>query len=63
MKGTETRNGVMVSGNHKQFVDSDPHKSQQEVAGNKPGEGDRDKMVESYEAQIFILRKQRNKDF
>lgn len=38
-KGTEARNRVTVSGNHKQFAGSDPHRSWQEVAGDKPGEG------------------------
>ena len=48
MKGTETKSILQVH---------DSHRSQRKVAGNKPGGGRQDKMVENYEAYIFILRK------
>lgn len=38
----------MVSGNQKEFVGSDPRRSWQDVAGDKPVGSD--KMVKSYEA-------------
>lgn len=38
-QGREMRNMVIVSGNQKQFAGSDLHRSWQEVAGYKPGEG------------------------
>lgn len=49
-KGTETRNRVMVSGNHKQFAGSDLYRSWQEVRGDKPGEYRQGMMVKRYEA-------------
>lgn len=35
----DTKNRVIVSGNHMWFAGTDPHRSCQEVAGDKPGEG------------------------